>query len=151
MTAERVEEQTTDESAAPTADTAGQAADATPADGTGPKATTGEARPEATPDNGNAPLATADPSPEAAIGASGARPLGDASEVAARADDAVAEMIAQPAAESAEAVAGAPDVDTSVEVIGTAPMFLACPLYFNRSIGDAGQVAGGTVQAGSHN
>jgi hypothetical protein len=46
---------------------------------------------------------------------------------------------------------GASDVDTSVKVSGTAPVFLACPVYFSRSIGEAGLVSGGTVQDGSHN
>jgi hypothetical protein len=49
------------------------------------------------------------------------------------------------------ALAGQTDVDTSVEVTAPSPVFLACPVYFSRSIGDAGHVAGGTVQDGSHN
>jgi small subunit ribosomal protein S1 len=46
-------------------------------------------------------VATSAPSPEAAIGASGARPLGDAEEVAAKADDAVEQMIRPADAEAA--------------------------------------------------
>jgi hypothetical protein len=48
-------------------------------------------------------------------------------------------------------LAGQIDVDTSVKVVAPSPIFLACPTYFNRSIGAAGRVAGGTVQDGSHN
>ena len=48
-------------------------------------------------------------------------------------------------------LAGAPDVDTSVEVVGAAPFFLSCPVYFDRQIGVLGRVSGGTVQDGSHN
>lgn len=44
------------------------------------------------------------------------------------------------------ALAGQSDVDTSVKVTSTNPLFLACPVYFNRNIGDAGR-----VQDGSHN
>ena len=46
---------------------------------------------------------------------------------------------------------GAGDVDTSVEVKAGQPVFLACPVYFDRQIGVLGHVAGGTVQDGSHN
>lgn len=49
------------------------------------------------------------------------------------------------------ALNGRTDVDTSVEVLGSDRLFLACPVYFNRSIGMAGPVNGGTVQDGSHN
>jgi hypothetical protein len=49
------------------------------------------------------------------------------------------------------ALAGQSDVDVSVRVTAPQPIFLACPLYFNRTIGDAGQISGGTVQDGSHN
>jgi hypothetical protein len=48
-------------------------------------------------------------------------------------------------------LAGRTDIDTSVRVTATKPLFIACPVYFNRSIGAAGKVAGGTVQDGNHN
>ena len=43
------------------------------------------------------------------------------------------------------------DVDTSIEVVSPQEVFLACPIYFDRSIGFAGPVNGGHVQDGSHN
>jgi hypothetical protein len=48
-------------------------------------------------------------------------------------------------------LAGQNDVDTSIEVLGQTELFLACPVYFNRSIGAAGPVSGGAVQDGNHN
>lgn len=37
-------------------------------------------------------------------------------------------------------------VDTSVKVTGAQRVYLACPLYFNAAIGNAGGVSGGHVQ-----
>jgi hypothetical protein len=37
-------------------------------------------------------------------------------------------------------------LDTSIKVTGQDRVLVACPLYFNRSIGQAGQVVGGHVQ-----
>ena len=48
-------------------------------------------------------------------------------------------------------LAGQGDVDVSVRVTGTKPLFMACPVYFNRAIGAAGSVQGGTVQDGTSN
>jgi hypothetical protein len=48
-------------------------------------------------------------------------------------------------------LAGRTDIDSSVRVTSPAPVFLACPVYFDRQIGVLGQVSGGTVQDGNHN
>jgi hypothetical protein len=45
--------------------------------------------------------------------------------------------------------AGQPDVDVAVLAVSTTDdLFMACPLYFNSSIGSAGGVSGGHVQMG---
>ena len=110
MTAERVDEETAEPSAAESTETAAQPADTT--DSSVPAVesdATAEAFPTAA--DGAALTGTADPSPEAAIGASGARPLGDAEELAAKADAAVEDMAEQRAEAEAAAMTGEAHAD----------------------------------------
>jgi small subunit ribosomal protein S1 len=114
LTAERVEEQTADQPAATSTDTAAEAAETptAPAADTSPSQQTDS--PAEAASEGAGPTGTAAPSPEAAIGASGARPLGDAEEVAVKAEDAVDQMVKQAgAALPADDAAQAADDDAA--------------------------------------
>jgi hypothetical protein len=61
-------------------------------------------------------------------------------------EDAVAYLVG-----SSGPLAGQKDVDVSIEVKAPQPVFVACPLYFDRRLGQVGPVSGGTVQEGTHN
>jgi hypothetical protein len=108
LTAEQVEEQTAETSAAESTDTAAESADTTQSTADAAPAEQSAQLEATAPDADATPTGTAAPSPEAAIGASAARPLGDAEEMAVKADSAVDEM-AERSAQADEHPADAAD------------------------------------------